>query len=76
MLQTRSGKRTAKAALKIAVDMAHDGLITEEEAVMRADPLALDFPTVEDGATSMKFIQAAVDSNAAGGVWTDCTLDF
>jgi len=41
-----------------------------------ADPLALEFPTVEDGATSMKFIQAAVDSNAAGGVWTDCTLDF
>jgi pyruvate,orthophosphate dikinase len=42
MLQTRSGKRTAKAALKIAVDMAHDGLITEEEAVMRVDPMALD----------------------------------
>ncbi|CAN0591756.1 unnamed protein product, partial [Ectocarpus sp. 12 AP-2014] len=42
MLQTRSGKRTAKAALKIAVDMAHDGLITEEEAVLRVDPMALD----------------------------------
>ena len=42
MLQTRAGKRTAKAALKIAVDMAHDGLITEEEAVMRVDPMALD----------------------------------
>jgi len=42
MLQTRSGKRTAKAALKIAVDMAHDGLISEEEAVMRVDPMALD----------------------------------
>ncbi|CAN0568360.1 unnamed protein product, partial [Laminaria digitata] len=39
---TRAGKRTAKAALKIAVDMAHDGLITEEEAVMRVDPMALD----------------------------------
>lgn len=42
MLQTRSGKRTAKAALKIAVEMAHDGLITEEEAVLRVDPMALD----------------------------------
>jgi pyruvate,orthophosphate dikinase len=42
MLQTRSGKRTAKAALKIAVDMASEGLITEEEAVARVDPSALD----------------------------------
>ncbi len=42
MLQTRSGKRTASAALKIAVDMANEGLITEEEAVARVDPSALD----------------------------------
>jgi pyruvate,orthophosphate dikinase len=42
MLQTRSGKRTAKAALKIAVDMAQEGLISEEEAVLRVDPSALD----------------------------------
>lgn len=42
MLQTRSGKRTAKAALKIAVDMANEGLITREEAVARVDPSALD----------------------------------
>ncbi len=42
MLQTRSGKRTAKAALKIAVDMAGEGLISEEEAVGRVDPGALD----------------------------------
>nr|WP_260583863.1 pyruvate, phosphate dikinase [Sphingopyxis sp. PET50] len=42
MLQTRSGKRTAKAALKIAVDMAAEGLISEEEAVQRVDPGALD----------------------------------
>ncbi|NTS63674.1 pyruvate, phosphate dikinase [Sphingomonas sp. HHU CXW] len=42
MLQTRSGKRTAKAALKIAVDMANEGLITREEAVARVDPQALD----------------------------------
>jgi pyruvate,orthophosphate dikinase len=42
MLQTRSGKRTAKAALKIAVDMADEGLITRNEAILRVDPMALD----------------------------------
>lgn len=42
MLQTRNGKRTAKAALKIAVDMANEGLITRDEAVARVDPAALD----------------------------------
>jgi pyruvate,orthophosphate dikinase len=38
MLQTRNGKRTAKAAIKIAVDMANEGLIDKETAVMRVDP--------------------------------------
>ena len=38
MLQTRSGKRTAPAAVKIAVDMASEGLITREEALQRVDP--------------------------------------
>ncbi len=42
MLQTRTGKRTARAALKIAVDMAEAGQITRDEALMRVDPLALD----------------------------------
>src|ERR1700709_1377595 len=42
MLQTRNGKRTAKAALKVAVDMARDGGITREEAVMRVEPSSLD----------------------------------
>ncbi|MEA3054485.1 MAG: pyruvate, orthophosphate dikinase [Sphingomonadales bacterium] len=42
MLQTRSGKRTARAALRIAVDMAEEGLISKEEAVLRVDPQALD----------------------------------
>ncbi|WP_242182346.1 pyruvate, phosphate dikinase [Sphingomonas sp. CARO-RG-8B-R24-01] len=54
MLQTRSGKRTAKAALKIAVDMANEGLITREEAVARIDPMALDqllHPTLDPSAT-------------------------
>ncbi|ALA18202.1 MULTISPECIES: pyruvate, phosphate dikinase [unclassified Chelatococcus] len=50
MLQTRSGKRTAKAALKIAVDLASEGLVSREEAITRIDPLALDqllHPTID-----------------------------
>jgi pyruvate,orthophosphate dikinase len=50
MLQTRNGKRTAKAALRIAVELASEGLITEEEAVTRVDPAALDqllHPTID-----------------------------
>lgn len=53
MLQTRSGKRTAKAALKIAVDMASEGLITREEAILRVEPAALDqllHPTLDPSA--------------------------
>ncbi|MBO0753978.1 MAG: pyruvate, phosphate dikinase, partial [Bradyrhizobiaceae bacterium] len=42
MLQTRAGKRTAKAALRIAVDLAGEGLISEEEAVTRVDPATID----------------------------------
>jgi pyruvate,orthophosphate dikinase len=50
MLQTRSGKRTGKAALRIAVDLAAEGLISQEEAVSRVDPMALDqllHPTID-----------------------------
>ena len=42
MLQTRNGKRTAAAALKIAVDLVDEGMITEEEAVLRVEPKQLD----------------------------------
>jgi pyruvate,orthophosphate dikinase len=42
MLQTRTGKRTAAAAVKIAVDMVNEGLITKEEAVMRVTPKQVD----------------------------------
>jgi pyruvate,orthophosphate dikinase len=50
MLQTRSGKRTAKAALRIAVELANEGLISKSDAVLRIDPLALDqllHPTID-----------------------------
>ena len=53
MLQTRSGKRTAKAALKIAVDMANEALISREDAIRRVDPAALDqllHPTLDPNA--------------------------
>jgi pyruvate,orthophosphate dikinase len=53
MLQTRSGKRTAKAALKVAVELAGERLITREEAVTRIDPAALDqllHPTIDPNA--------------------------
>ena len=43
MLQTRDGKRTSQAAVRIAVDMAEEGLITREEAVMRVTPDLIDF---------------------------------
>ena len=50
MLQTRSGKRTAKAAIRVAIEMAKEGLITREEAVSRIDPASLDqllHPTID-----------------------------
>ncbi len=42
MLQTRNGKRTAKAALKIAVDLVNEGMITKEQAILMIDPKQLD----------------------------------
>ena len=50
MLQTRNGKRTAQAALKIAVDLVNEGMITKEEAILKVDPKQLDsllHPTFE-----------------------------
>jgi pyruvate,orthophosphate dikinase len=53
MLQTRGGKRTAKAALRIAVELANEGLISKKEAVTRIDPASLDqllHPTIDPNA--------------------------
>jgi len=53
MLQTRSGKRTTSAAIKIAVDMANEGLLSKQEAVLRIDPSSLDqllHPTLDPAA--------------------------
>src|SRR5438034_3557321 len=53
MLQTRGGKRTAKAALRIAVELANEGLISRQDAVSRIDPASLDqllHPTIDPAA--------------------------
>lgn len=55
ILQTRNGKRTANAAVKIAVDMAEEGLITEDEAVLRIEPGQLN-----------QLLHKSVDVNAKG----------
>ncbi len=59
MLQTRNGKRTGKAALRIAVELANEGLITQEEAISRVDPAALD-----------QLLHPAIDPKAARTVLT------
>jgi pyruvate,orthophosphate dikinase len=53
MLQTRSGKRTARAALRIAVELANEGLISQKDAIARVDPASLDqllHPTIDPAA--------------------------
>jgi pyruvate, orthophosphate dikinase len=67
LLQTRSAKRTAAAALKAAVDMAGEGLISRDEAIARIDPAALDqllHPMIDAGA---QFEVAARGLNASPG---------
>ncbi len=57
MLQTRTGKRTARAALKIACDMLDEGMITEQQALMRLDPKSLDqllHPTLDPKAAKTR----------------------
>ncbi|MDR7544067.1 MAG: pyruvate, phosphate dikinase [Armatimonadota bacterium] len=63
MLQTRAGKRTAQAAVKIAVDMAHEGLITQDEAVLRVEPGMID------QLLHPRFDQAAKDAAAKRGLF-------
>ncbi len=66
MLQTRNGKRTAKAALRIAVEMASEGLLTQEEAVLRVDPAALDqllHPTTIDPKAERKVVATGLPAS-------------
>src|SRR5271154_6585647 len=67
MLQTRSGKRTARAALRVAVEMADEGLISRDDAITRVDPAALDqllHPTIDP---SVKRTPLAVGLPASPG---------
>ncbi|MDI6780584.1 MAG: pyruvate, phosphate dikinase [bacterium] len=67
MLQTRTGKRTAAAAIKVAVDMVEEGLITKEQALLRVDPAQLDqllHPHIDPKA---KIEAIAVGLNASPG---------
>ena len=68
MLQTRNGKRTAQAALKMAVDMCREKLITETEAVLRLDPAQLDqllHPTIAKDAVRDVFVRGLPASPGA-----------
>ena len=68
MLQTRNGKRTAEAALKIAVDMAREDLITQDEAVLRVEPSQLDqllHPTISPDARRDRIVKGLPASPGA-----------
>ena len=70
LLQTRSGKRTARAAVRIAVDMANEGLITREQAVLRVEPDRLEqvlHPMVDP---SVEYTPLAVGNPASPGAAT------
>ncbi len=82
MLQTRSGKRTAKAAIKVAVDMVNEGLIDKKTALMRVEPEHVDqmlhpqfdAQTVEDARNSGKLFATGVNASpgaAVGQVYFD-----
>jgi pyruvate,orthophosphate dikinase len=68
MLQTRSGKRTAKAAIKVAVDLAQEGVISREDAVKRVDPASLDqllHPTIDPDAERLEIARGLPASPGA-----------
>ena len=73
MLQTRSGKRTTQAAVKIAIDMVKEGLIDEKEAVLRVEPAALDqllhpvFVTSSEAAAESMVVGLPASPGAATG---------
>ncbi len=71
MLQTRSGRRTTQAALRIAVEMAEEGLITRDEAIERIDPMTLEHllhPTIDpDGAFDLVITGLPASPGAATG---------
>ncbi len=78
MLQTRSGKRTAQAALQIAVDLVDEGIIGPEEAVMRIEPGALEqllHPTLDPDADRDVIARGLPASPGAASGWIAFTAD-
>ena len=78
MLQTRSGKRTGEAALRMAVEMAEEGLITREEAIMRVDALMLDqllHPTLDPKSDKQLFVRGLPASPGAASGQVVLTAD-
>jgi pyruvate,orthophosphate dikinase len=76
MLQTRSGKRTTEASVKIAVDLANEGVITRDDAVLRVDPAGftqLLHPTIDPGANNEMIVSGlpASPGAASGGIVFD-----
>ena len=69
MLQTRNGKRTGPAAVRVAVEMVEEGLITKQEAVMRVAPAQLDqmLHPVFDGASLKKLVKVTTGIDASPG---------
>ena len=78
MLQTRSGKRTAEAALRMAVEMAEEGLITRDEAILRVNASSLDqllHPTLDPKADKTMFLRGLPASPGAASGKVVLTAD-
>src|SRR5258706_11016306 len=71
MLQTRNGKRTGRAAVRVAIDMVQEGLITEQEAIFRVDPNQLyDFlvPNLDEKSTKIEVLATGLPASPGAAV--------
>src|ERR1700704_743067 len=71
MLQTRNGKRTGRAAVRLAIEMVNEGLITEDEAIFRVDPNQLyDFlvPTLDEKSTKVEVLATGLPASPGAAV--------
>jgi pyruvate, orthophosphate dikinase len=71
MLQTRNGKRTGRAAVRVAIEMVNEGLITENEAIFRVDPNQLyDFlvPTLDEKSTKVEVLATGLPASPGAAV--------
>src|ERR1700694_1632116 len=71
MLQTRNGKRTGRAAVRVAIEMVNEGLITKEEAIFRVDPNQLyDFlvPTLDEKSTKVEVLATGLPASPGAAV--------